>query len=103
MKAKQRERTGNTYDREYSKIYDLTHKERKRERNRLWAIKNKDKIKQYGLKRKLKKQEQRGYGPHEGSWTFKTFGKRYKDMTEEEKRIRKKIYNQIRRKEIKSE
>lgn len=103
MKARQRERKGNLYDKEYYKRYYLTHKENIREKGRQWSIKNKDKLEQSRLKRKLKTYQERGYGPYEGNWTFRTFGKRYVDMTEEEKRIRRRIYNKMKKEMMKSE
>lgn len=100
MKARQRMRTGTLYDKEYHKKYYSSHKEELREKRHIWSINNKDKIKEGILRRKLAREKERGYGPYEGTWTYKTFGKHYKDMTEEEKIMRRKIYNQIVRKEM---
>jgi hypothetical protein len=104
MKARQRKKNGNLYDREYHKRYYLTHKEQQREKAKLWRAKNKDKVIEQGRRKIQKHYKQRGYGAYQGSWTFKTFGKRYVDMTEEEKRQRQIVYKKMKSKEmIKSE
>ena len=97
MKARQRLRTGSLYDKEYHKTYYMAHKEEQKERGRIWRLNNADKVKEKNLRRKLARYAERGFGPYEGSWTFKTFGKRYVEMTEEEKKIRKQLYNKMRK------
>lgn len=103
MKARHRQRKGNLYDREYHKKYYHTHKEKFREKGKVWRENNREKIREKGRRRIQKHYEERGYGPYEGNWTFRTFGKRYVDMTEEEKKIRKQLYNKMRKEMMKSE
>jgi hypothetical protein len=97
MKERSRKKCGNVYDKEYYHKYYLEHKEQLLKKSKIWREKNPEKIKEINKKRKLKREKERGYASHQGNWTFKTFGKRYKDMTEEEKKIRQKIYKQMRK------
>lgn len=97
MKARQRAKKGTLYDRDYAHKYYATHKEMYREKGKKWRDNNREKIREKGRRRIQRQYEKRGYGAYEGNWTFRTFGKRYVDMTEEEKKVRKQIYHKMRK------
>ena len=78
------------------KIYYENNKEKCLALCKKWKEENKDKVKElrdkYSIIRKTKIYEERGYGPYEGTKSFKYFGKRFKDLTRKELNLKQRLY-----------